>query len=531
MKNPMHKAPRVMEPVVPESKQGANSTVGAAVLHGEGRRTYSAQEVHRARPETEECLHELPPPAVTGREWLVDKTASDPWRTEGQSTNSVAQKVHSVELRGVSVSSNQLYKEPDPDVPFISKSTFEQFKLSPELMKGIYKLNFRTPSKIQADSLRLILPNNDQYNNLIAQGHTGSGKTACFVLAMLNRVDDKIDATQALCIVPTRELARQVEEVVVQLGNFTKATSRLAIPMSDEEMQEARVSGGNQTPRRGDVKEHIVIGTPGKMGDWLKKRLLDPSNVKIFVVDEADKMVAAQGLGDQTLRIKKQLPNSTQVLLFSATYADNVQRLATKLAPGANTIVCEKDKISLGRVQQYFIDTGSSSGRYGFIEEIYDTLQLGQTVIFVETRKDCRALTEKLRDGGHTVSLLTGGEMGVDERDKVIDEFRAGTTRVLVATNVLSRGIDIPSVTAVINYDMPTTDRHGERVDAETYLHRIGRTGRFGRKGIAISLVYDDKSRRMVNDLSNTWKRNIKQVEDVEELESSINSLATGEDE
>jgi ATP-dependent RNA helicase DDX19/DBP5 len=144
--------------------------------------------------------------------------------------------------------------------------------------------------------------------------------------------------------------------------------------------------------------------------------------------------------------------------------------------------------------------------------------------VFVERRRDAQALTNQLRDGGQTVSVLTGGEMTAGERDRVIDEFRAGTTRVLVTTNVLSRGVDIPSITAVINYDLPT-DSQGRAVDAEVYLHRIGRTGRFGRKGIAINLVYDDRSRRMVDDLSKYYDKKIEQVDDVEALEARIKAL------
>lgn len=415
----------------------------------------------------------------------------------------------------------------DPSTPYHSAATFEEIGLPETLLKGVYALKFNKPSKIQASSLPMILPADGAYRNLIAQGHTGSGKTACFVLSMLSRVDDTVAKTQALCVVPTRELARQIEEVVLALGKFTSTTVRLAIPLSDSERQALRASGGGGRSGggrgRGGVTEHIVIGTPGKVTDLLKKRELDPGAMKIFVLDEADHMVSMQGMGDQTVRIKKQLPASTQVLLFSATYADDVKRLAEKVAPDANQITIEKETLSLDKVQQYFIDAGSSNARYDIVNEIYDTLQLGQTLMFVETRRDAQGLTKQLREGGHAVSVLTGGEMAADERDRVIDEFRSGVTRVLVATNVLSRGVDVPAITAVINYDLPT-DREG-RLDAETYLHRIGRCGRFGRKGIAISLVYDDRSRTMVSDLSTTWGRKIEQVADAEALEERIKAI------
>lgn len=409
----------------------------------------------------------------------------------------------------------------DPTTPYHSAATFEEIGLSENLLKGVYHLKFNKPSKIQATSLPMILSRDGDFKNLIAQAHNGSGKTACFVLSMLSRVDDTKPATQALCVVPTRELARQIQDIVSMLGKYTAATSRLAISYTDAERQAAR----QNRDRSGRITEHIVIGTPGKVVDLLKKRELDASNIKIFVLDEADQMVSQQSMGDQTVRIKKQLPRNVQVLLFSATYADDVKRLAEKVAPNSNQITVQRETLSLDKVQQYFIAAESSDARFEIITDIYDLLQLGQTVVFVQTRKDAQVLTQKLRNGGHTVSVLTGGEMTADERDRVIDEFRQQITRVLVTTNVLSRGVDVPAITAVINYDLPY-DQLRHKVDPEVYLHRIGRTGRFGRRGVAINLVYDDSSRRMVQDLETYYGKNIEQVEDVEVLQERLKAIA-----
>jgi ATP-dependent RNA helicase DDX19/DBP5 len=194
------------------------------------------------------------------------------------------------------------------------------------------------------------------------------------------------------------------------------------------------------------------------------------------------------------------------------------------VAPNSNQITIERETLSLDKIQQYYIDAKSGAGRFEVISDIYDLLQLGQTVVFVQTRKDAQALTTQLRNGNHAVSVLTGGEMSVEERDRVIDEFRQGTTRVLVTTNVLSRGVDVPAVTAVINYDLPY-DLNRANVDPEVYLHRIGRTGRFGRKGIAINLVFDDASRRMVKELETYYSHKIEAVEDVEILSERLKTL------
>jgi ATP-dependent RNA helicase DDX19/DBP5 len=405
----------------------------------------------------------------------------------------------------------------DPTTPYHSAATFEEIGLSEELLKGVYHMKFNKPSKIQASSLPLILSKDGDFKNLIAQGHNGSGKTACFVLSMLSRVDDTQPQTQALCVAPTRELARQIEEIVLNLGRFTKTTSHLAVSYTDAERQAARRNRDGP----GRISAHIVIGTPGKVVDLLRKRQLDPSVIKIFVLDEADQMVSQQGMGDQTVRIRKQLPSSVQVLLFSATYADDVKRLAEKVAPNSNQITVQRETLSLDKVKQYYIQCNTAASRFEIISDIYDLLQLGQTVVFVQTRKDAQALTDQLRSGGHTVSVLTGGEMTAEERDRVIDEFRQGTTRVLVTTNVLSRGVDVPAVTAVINYDLPY-DQHRHKVDPEVYLHRIGRTGRFGRKGIAINLVYDDASLRMIQDLQTYYGKDMEKAEDVEALEARL---------
>lgn len=406
----------------------------------------------------------------------------------------------------------------DPTTPYQAAATFEEMGLSEELLKGVYELRFAKPSKIQASSLPLILSPDGDHKNLIAQGHNGSGKTACFVLGMLSRIDTSREATQALCLVPTRELARQIGDVVASLGRFTKATKKVAVKATEEERKAAWAREDT-----GHLKEHIVVGTPGKVMELIKKRRLNTSAMKILVLDEADEMVDTQGMGDQTIRIKRMLPKSVQVLLFSATYADNVRSLASKLAPSANQITVKREKLSLDKIQQYYFDTGSKGERFTVLCDIYETLTVGQSIIFVGRRDEAASLSNRLRKDGHAVSLLYGGDMSPEERDRVIDEFRAGTTKVLITTNVLSRGVDVLAVSVVINYDLPT-DRRGQP-DPETYLHRIGRTGRFGRKGVAVNFVYDDHSKHILNELEKYYSKTITKVEDVEELEERLREL------
>lgn len=407
----------------------------------------------------------------------------------------------------------------DTSTPYHSANTFEELGLGESLMKGIYHMKFSKPSKIQATSLPMILAADGNYKNLIAQAHNGSGKTASFVLGMLSRVQFEKGVTQALCIVPTRELARQIQDVIMELGKYTGVTTRLAVKLTDDERKEER---SLQTNSR--YTEHIVVGTPGRVLDLVKRRRIDTSAIRILVLDEADEMIDIQGMGDQTIRIRKSLPRDVQVLLFSATYRDAVKGFAMRMAPDANQITVKRETLSLDKIQQYYIDAGNAEERFTILSEIYELLTLGQSIIFVRTRVDAAKLSSRMRDAGHTVSVLYGGDMTPDARDRVIDEFRNGTTRVLVTTNVLSRGVDVLAVSAVINYDLPT-DRSGYAADAETYLHRIGRTGRFGRKGIAINFVYDDNSKRVLQELEQYYSKRITKVEDVEALSERIQSL------
>lgn len=407
----------------------------------------------------------------------------------------------------------------DPSTPYQSANTFEELGLDDALMKGIYHMKFSKPSKIQATSLPFILPPDGVYRNLIAQAHNGSGKTASFVLGMLSRIDFEKHVTQALCLVPTRELARQIEDVVLSLGKYTPVTTMLAVKSTDEERRRMR-----EDRPTASLTQHVVVGTPGKVMEIIKKRRLNTANIKVLVLDEADEMVDTQGMGDQTIRIKRQLPNTVQVLLFSATYKDQVRGLAAKLAPLANEITIKRETLSLDKVQQYYIDTGTKEERFNVLSEIYQLLVLGQSIIFVRTRADAALLTRRMRAEDHTVSVLYGGDMTPEERDRVIDEFRSGTTRVLITTNVLSRGVDVLAVSAVINYDMPS-DRTGTSADSETYLHRIGRTGRFGRKGIAINFVYDAVSKQILEQLEKYYSKKIVKVDDVEMLSDRIQAL------
>jgi len=382
-------------------------------------------------------------------------------------------------------------QQSDPTSPLYSVHSFEELNLKPELLKGVYAMKFTKPSKIQEAALPVIL--GDPPRNLIAQAQSGTGKTAAFTLGMLSKVDSNRKTTQALCICPTRELSRQLHDVIREIGKFTDIEPFLAVK------DVAHVQG--------QIPNQIVVGTPGKITDLIKRRHINTRDVKVLVLDEADEMLDQQGLADQTLRIQKQLSRTCQVLLFSATYAEKVAAFAQKVVPRPFvSITLEVKQLSLDRISQFYIDCGSEQNKYPILSELYCHLSAGQSVIFVHRRETARQVAKRMNADGHEVGLLEGG-MDPSARDQVIDDFRAGRTKVLIATNVIARGIDILQVSMVINYDLPLDKSN--KPDFSTYLHRIGRSGRFGRSGIAVNLVHDERSRNDLRSIQQYFGREI----------------------
>jgi len=345
-------------------------------------------------------------------------------------------------------------------------------------------------------ALPIILAN--PIKHLIAQAHSGTGKTAAFALGMLSRIDENEKCPQALCICPSRELASQIGDVIKAMGKFTKIETLLAVKQA--------------ALPRGQLPHQILVGTPGKMLDLIKYKSFDPKKIKIFVLDEADEMLNQQGLGDQSLKIHSCLDVAKcQILLFSATYEAGVGEFAERVVPRPHSSIrVKREELSLDAIAQYYIDCQNDRNKFNVLSDLYGHLTVGQTIIFVQRRDTARDLQEKMTKEGHKVALLYGSEMAPEERDSVMNSFRGGTSKVLITTNVLARGIDVLQVSLVINYDIP---KDGERrPDFATYLHRIGRSGRFGRQGIAINFVHDHSSKEALKEIEDYFKREIKEL-------------------
>mmetsp|Transcript_24425 Transcript_24425/g.44045 ORF Transcript_24425/g.44045 Transcript_24425/m.44045 type:complete len:596 (+) Transcript_24425:132-1919(+) len=363
-----------------------------------------------------------------------------------------------------------------------SVKTFQELKLPDHLLKAIFEMGFERPSAIQEEALPRILA--DPPRNVIGQAQSGSGKTAAFVLGMLYRININTPAVcQALCVTPTRELAVQI---------FQNAVTPMAAHMKGIKV---RLALAGETIERGSkLDAHIVVGTPGKVVDWLKRRIIDTKKIRVFVLDEADNMVAESGHRANSLLIKKQMPKGCQSLLFSATFPTEVIAFAEKMVYNPDKILIESgpEFLVLDVIKQLWVDCQKyDGGKLQFLEDIYSLLTIGQSIIFVGTKRDADSAHQTLTDSGYTCSLLHSG-VDNDERDRTMEAFRKMESNVLITTNVLARGVDVDNVCLVVNYDVPV-DKDGNP-DFETYLHRIGRTGRFGRKGTAINLISDQRS-------------------------------------
>ncbi|KAI0375799.1 DEAD-domain-containing protein [Pilatotrama ljubarskyi] len=372
-------------------------------------------------------------------------------------------------MSGINPGDDKLVFESSEAVPVVS--TFDDLGLKEDLLRGIYAYNFEKPSAIQQ---RAILPIT-QGRDVIAQAQSGTGKTATFAISILQSIDVTVRETQALVLSPTRELATQIQSVVLALGDYMNVQCHACI-------------GGTsigEDIRKLEYGQHVVSGTPGRVFDMIRRRSLRTRNIKMLVLDEADELLN-KGFKDQIYDVYRYLPPATQVVLLSATLPYDVLEMTTKFMTDPIRILVRRDELTLEGIKQFFVAVEKEDWKFDTLCDLYDTLTITQAVIFCNTRRKVDWLTEKMRAANFTVSSMHG-EMAQKERDAIMAEFRSGTSRVLITTDVWARGIDVQQVSLVINYDLPA--------NRENYIHRIGRSGRFGRKGVAINFVTVDDVR------------------------------------
>jgi translation initiation factor 4A len=370
-----------------------------------------------------------------------------------------------------SAASAQQQFESSAEVEIIDN--FDNMNLKEELLRGIYAYGFEKPSAIQQ---RAIVPLS-QKKDIIAQAQSGTGKTATFTIGILQQVDPTLNECQALILAPTRELAQQIHKVVTSLGEYMRIRCHPCI-------------GGTNV--RNDIAElqkgaHVVVGTPGRVYDMLCRRFLRAQQIKVFILDEADEMLS-RGFKDQIYDIFTALPSNAQVGLFSATMPPEALEITQKFMNNPASILVKRDELTLEGIKQFYISVEKEDWKLDTLCDLYDTLNITQAVIFCNTRRKVDELTDKMRAREFTVSS-THGDVGQKERDVILTEFRTGSSRVLITTDLLARGIDVQQVSLVINYDLPK--------NLENYIHRIGRSGRFGRKGVAINFVTEEDVRTL----------------------------------
>ncbi|KAG0201981.1 translation initiation factor eIF4A, partial [Mortierella sp. GBA30] len=372
------------------------------------------------------------------------------------------------ETSGLELDQNEIESNWDEIV-----DNFDNMNLSPELLRGIYAYGFERPSTIQQRAILPVIKGRD----VIAQAQSGTGKTATFSISALQKLDVTNPQCQALILAPTRELAQQIQKVVIALGDFMKVACHACI-------------GGTNV--REDMKiletgAQVVVGTPGRVFDMINRGALKTDSMKMFILDEADEMLS-RGFKDQIYDVFQRLPPSTQVVLLSATMPAEVMEVTTKFMRDPIRILVKKDELTLEGIKQFYVAVEKEEWKLDTLCDLYETVTITQAVIFCNTRRKVDWLTEKLTAREFTVSAMHG-DMEQGQREVIMKEFRSGSSRVLIATDLLARGIDVQQVSLVINYDLPS--------NKENYIHRIGRGGRFGRKGVAINFVTADDTRML----------------------------------
>uniref|UniRef100_A0A4W4FRW0 RNA helicase n=1 Tax=Electrophorus electricus TaxID=8005 RepID=A0A4W4FRW0_ELEEL len=308
---------------------------------------------------------------------------------------------------------------------------FDDMNLKETLLRGIYAYGFEKPSAIQQ---RAIIPCIKGYD-VIAQAQSGTGKTATFAISILQQLEIEQKETQALVLAPTRELAQQIQKVILALGDYMGASCHACIGGTNvrNEMQKLQAEA-----------PHIVVGTPGRVFDMLNRRFLSPKWIKMFVLDEADEMLS-RGFKDQIYEIFQKLSTNIQVVLLSATMPAEVLDVTTKFMREPVRILVKKEELTLEGIKQFYINVEREEWKLDTLCDLYETLTITQAVIFLNTRRKVDWLTEKMHARDFTVSALHG-DMDQKERDIIMREFRSGSSRVLITTDLLARGIDVQQV-------------------------------------------------------------------------------------
>lgn len=346
-------------------------------------------------------------------------------------------------------------------------NTWDELDLNPDLLRSIYGHGFEKPSPIQSKGIAPIKEGRD----IIAQAQSGTGKTGCFTVGALSRVNVQENSSQVLIMAPTHELAQQIASVIHGLSNMiTGIRIKTVIGGSsiDEDANEIR-----------ENPPHIIVGCPGRVFDMIRRRHINANKFKLVILDEADEMLSS-GFKDQVYNIFQHLNKNVQIALFSATLPNNIYQITNKFMRNPVKICVKSESLTLEGIKQYYVAVEDDRQKYLTLKDLYQHITLAQCIIYSNSVKRVMDLYEAMKEDGFPVCCIHSN-MDKFERERSFKEFRNGTARVLISSNVTSRGIDIQQVSVVINFDLPR--------DVHSYLHRIGRSGRWGRKGTGITFI------------------------------------------
>lgn len=373
---------------------------------------------------------------------------------------------------------------------------WEDLNAKTPLLRGIYANGYEKPSPIQRKAILPLFEKKD----IIAQAQSGTGKTACFSIGALQLIDIEKKAPQAIILSPTRELSIQTKKVIDSLGSlFPKLTTQLMIggTSTDQTIQNIKTNS-----------PHIIIGCPGRIHDMLKRKRLPVNDFKILIMDEADELLSF-GFKDQVYNIFQHMPSTIQVALFSATIPEELNKLTDKFMRNPVKILVKNEQLTLEGIRQYYIALENDEVKYDTLKDIYGSLTLSQSIIYCNSVKRVSDLYIAMNNDNFPVCQIHSS-MDKDERTKNYEDFKNGKHRVLISSNVTARGLDVQQVSTVINFDLPNC--------VHNYLHRIGRSGRWGRKGVGINFVTQRDMRQMkqieqhyntkINELVENWATN-----------------------
>ncbi len=370
----------------------------------------------------------------------------------------------------------------------VDYSTFDEMGIPENLLRGIFANGFDRPSAIQRKAIVPMMAGVD----VLGQAQSGTGKTGTFSIGSLARIDPAIKAPQVLVLAPTRELAQQTEKVATALSQYLGIRVHCATggPRIEEDI------------RALDAGCQFIVGTPGRIYDLIHRRKLQLSQIRHLILDEADQMLEDR-FREQVLSILQfNFPRDTKVALFSATMPPNVQEVADRFLQNPIKILIPAEQVTLEGIKQFHIEIPREEWKFELLDDLYRHLPINQMIIFVNKRQRAEWLADRMRTSGHTLEYIHG-DMEVAERRARMDDFRAGKARVLISTDLLARGIDVQQVSLVINFELPP--------QRENYIHRIGRAGRYGRKGVAINICSTDEM-RYLKDIESYYATNIPEL-------------------